>query len=84
MPSPREADKDDPLSLKEVASRLTVSERTVQRLVKLGKFPPPVYFGAHPRWFPKDVESYLWLRMRSADGSKPEMEEEKSPRKTGD
>jgi predicted DNA-binding transcriptional regulator AlpA len=43
-----------------VARRLGVSEKTVDRLVRAGKFPRPIRFGGHTlRWADAAVDAYL-------------------------
>jgi excisionase family DNA binding protein len=52
------------LTIKEVARRLQVSQKTIRRWVHAGTFPPPVYLGIHPRWHERDVSSFFWLKTR--------------------
>lgn len=50
----------DLLTVREVARRLSISERTVWRWTALGLLPPPVH--PHPRstrWRAADIERYL-------------------------
>ncbi len=55
----------DPLMNKfDVASLLRCSERTVERQVKLGTFPPPQRFGRESLWFQSVV--YAWIEKRRA------------------
>ncbi len=42
-----------------VATRLVVSERTVERMVEAGKMPPPMKLGRLRRWRLADVESWI-------------------------
>lgn len=58
------ADEPQLLTLKQVASRLGVSEKTVRRLVRSGRFPEAVMMGGSPRWHPEDVQSYVWMVTR--------------------
>ena len=44
----------------EVAKRLQISTRTVQRMVEEGRFPSPIQLGSNtPRWRPHDIEEWL-------------------------
>ena len=47
------------LNAKDVMAVLGVSRSTLHRLVKAGKFPPPIKLGAQARWRPDDIESAL-------------------------
>lgn len=50
----------DLLTAREVAARLSISPRTLYRLLDRGAFPPPVRFGRrHVRWKTSDVQRYL-------------------------
>lgn len=57
-------DGEELLSLKEVASRLKVSEKTIRRMIKDGRFPDPVRIGTSPLWHAKDCDAFIWLTMR--------------------
>lgn len=47
------------LTTKQVAARLSMSERSVWRLVAAGKFPPPVRYNRKMvRWKAADIEAY--------------------------
>jgi predicted DNA-binding transcriptional regulator AlpA len=46
------------LSLQEVSQRLTISERSVWRLVARGELRGPVHIGSSCRWLSKDVREY--------------------------
>jgi predicted DNA-binding transcriptional regulator AlpA len=68
-----------PLSLKEIAHALGVSERTVRRMVSARQFPPPAHTpGGRPVWFEGDVEVYRYLVARGlfAPGEPPAIPEE--------
>jgi prophage regulatory protein len=55
----------DLLTAREVAARLSISQRTIYRLMKRKQFPRPVRLGTrHVRWKASDVQRYL-------DGLKP-------------
>ena len=48
------------LSIKIVAARMDLSQRTIRRLVEEGKFPKPRRIVAgHPRWLRSDFQTYL-------------------------
>jgi excisionase family DNA binding protein len=50
----------DLLTVHQVARRLTVSTRTIYRLLERGSFPPPIrYTRKLVRWRTADVERYL-------------------------
>jgi excisionase family DNA binding protein len=56
----RAPDPDRLLTVGEVAARFGVSSRTVFRMVRDGRFPPPVRLGRHVfRLFGSDVRQYL-------------------------
>jgi predicted DNA-binding transcriptional regulator AlpA len=42
------------VSTKQLASRLSVSERHLYRLMSAGKLPPPIRIGRCLRWRPED------------------------------
>ena len=46
------------LLLREVSQRLTISERSVWRLVARGELRAPVHVGSSCRWLSKDVREY--------------------------
>ncbi len=76
-----------PLTLKEVAERLNVGEKTVRRMVARGEFPRPRYLGGSPRWFEEDVTHYLYRLRRGDVGTIPPPRSpkkvKKSPAKDG-
>jgi predicted DNA-binding transcriptional regulator AlpA len=47
-----------------VAQRLGVSERTIEKLVKARKFPPPLKLGKCAMWSQDVVESWLEQQLR--------------------
>lgn len=50
----------DPLLTKSIVSKLLhCSERTLERLVQNGGFPPPVRLGKEVRWFESAVQHWL-------------------------
>ncbi|NQU11917.1 helix-turn-helix domain-containing protein [bacterium] len=55
------------LKLPKVAEKLSVSERTVWRLVASQKLAAPVHVGSSRRWFRQDVDDYL-ERIRAKRG----------------
>lgn len=52
------------LTLKQVAALIPCSRRTVYRLVEKGYLIAPINVGGVPRWYPQDVETYLWRKAR--------------------
>lgn len=47
------------LTMKEVAARLRVSTRTVQRLAKAERLPSPLRIGGSPRWCESAIEQWI-------------------------
>jgi excisionase family DNA binding protein len=47
------------IDVKEVATILKVSKRTVWRLVASGELPQPIRFGRNVRWKLEDVEAWI-------------------------
>ncbi|MGB0372973.1 MAG: helix-turn-helix transcriptional regulator [Opitutales bacterium] len=47
------------ISLKTVASRLSLSTRAVYRLIASGNFPRPVKVGGATRFYSSDLDAYL-------------------------
>jgi excisionase family DNA binding protein len=59
MPSPRGSERDL-LTIREVAWRLSISSRSVWRLVATRELPPPVRLGRRVvRWRLADIRAYL-------------------------
>jgi predicted DNA-binding transcriptional regulator AlpA len=54
-----QAGGDQLLCIKDVAVRLAVCTRTVERLVAKGELVPPVKVAKSSRWFFSDVEAYM-------------------------
>jgi excisionase family DNA binding protein len=52
------------LTKKDIAARLEVSERTVERLVREGKLVRPMRIGDRNKWLEEDLEAYLHLLSR--------------------
>ena len=46
------------LTPRDVATRYNVSETTIRRLVREGKFPEPISIGRQLRWKPEDLERH--------------------------
>ena len=42
-----------------VAQRLDCDPATVRRMVKEGRFPPPLHIGKMPRWRERDVNAWI-------------------------
>lgn len=42
-----------------VAERLDCDPATVRRMVKEGRFPPPLHIGKMPRWRERDVNAWI-------------------------
>lgn len=60
-----------PLTEADVCQQLGgCSEKTLSRMVADGDFPPgfPAGRGLGRRWYQRDVDAYLWLQMRLANG----------------
>lgn len=47
------------LTATQVAARLTVSRRTLERLISAGDFPPPLKIGRSARFRPEDISTFL-------------------------
>lgn len=57
------AREPDLLSALQVAERLSISVRTVQRMVKRGELPPPIRYNRKLiRWPTAEIEAYLAAR----------------------
>lgn len=58
------------LSLKRVAERLDVSEKTIRRWIDAGEFPPPTHLlpGQTQRWAETVVEGWMTLRAAGQNG----------------
>ena len=48
----------------QVAQRLCMSERTLEKLVKSCQFPPPLRLGKHVQWVESVVNN--WLELKAA------------------
>ncbi len=56
------------LTASQVAARLTVSRRTLERLIAAGDFPAPLKIGRSSRFHPGDVATFLEkLRRKRGD-----------------
>jgi excisionase family DNA binding protein len=69
---PLSRDRDDRLlvTMKQAAAALSISKRTLDRLIAGGSFPPPLKIGRASRVSPADIATYL-ERLRQARGDKP-------------
>ena len=47
------------LTTTQVAARLTVSRRTLERLIAAGDFPPPLKIGRSSRFRPEDISTFF-------------------------
>ncbi len=47
------------INVRETARLLAVSDRTVWKMAKEGRFPKPVHIGASTRWRTADVEAFV-------------------------
>lgn len=47
------------LDIKQVAAMLSISEKSIRRLLDAGKFPRPVRIGRLLRWRYKDIVAYV-------------------------
>ena len=52
------------IDVREVATILSVSTRTVRRLASIGTLPQPIRFGRNVRWRLTDIE--MWIANRGA------------------
>lgn len=55
--------------MKQAASSLSISKRTLDRLIAAGSFPPPLKIGRASRVSPADIAAYL-ERLRRDRGDK--------------
>ncbi len=53
------------IDVTEVATILSVSTRTVWRLVSSGELPQPIRFGRNVRWRAGDIESWIDAQINS-------------------
>ncbi len=58
------------LTLPEAAGRLSISKRTLERLISAGDFPPPLKIGRSSRVATRDLASFLEKLCRER-GDKP-------------
>jgi len=58
------SDHRDLLTLPSAAQRLSISKRTLERLIASGAFPPPVKIGRSSRLLRSDLARYLDLLCR--------------------
>lgn len=65
-----------PLTKKEVAAALGVSEKTLARLVSTHRLSKPKRQGKQHRWFEADVQIYLYRQARGDFDDLPPLEEE--------
>ena len=56
------------LTLKQAAQRLSISKRTLDRLISAGKFPRPLKIGRASRVLRNDVEKFLAQLTGQRDG----------------
>ena len=63
-------DRDRLIDLDGLAERLTVSKRSVWRLVASGDLVPPVKIGRLVRWFEADIETYLDRKRQQRDSKR--------------
>ena len=65
---PLHSDDTEPLTLEQTAHRLTISKRSLERLIAAGDFPRPIKIGRSSRVFREDVSGYLeQLRRKRGD-----------------
>lgn len=67
------------LTLAQVADRLQLDPKTVQRLIRAKKFPQGAKFGRARRWDLRDVSAYAWLAMRIGTGEPEDKDDENEP-----
>ncbi|MBL9165673.1 MAG: helix-turn-helix domain-containing protein [Planctomycetaceae bacterium] len=63
---PTESSPQQMIDVREVATILSVSTRTVWRLISRGEIPQPIRFGRNVRWRQIDIES--WIASQSPNG----------------
>src|SRR4051812_32463666 len=60
MSASESGENQDLLTAQQVSSRLSVSPRTLYRMVARGQFPPPVRYSRKlVRWLVRDLQEYL-------------------------
>ncbi len=55
------------IDVTEVATILSVSTRTVWRLVSSGELPQPIRFGRNVRWRTSDIEGWIETQINSTN-----------------
>jgi len=55
------------IDVTEVATILSVSTRTVWRLVSSGELPQPIRFGRNVRWRASDIEEWIETQINSTN-----------------
>ncbi len=55
------------IDVTEVATILSVSTRTVWRLVSSGELPQPIRFGRNVRWRASDIEGWIETQINSTN-----------------
>jgi excisionase family DNA binding protein len=64
MPEREEAQRPELLSAQQVAERLSISVRTVQRMVQRGELPRPIRYNRKLiRWPTAEIEAYLKAKL---------------------
>jgi excisionase family DNA binding protein len=69
VPAARSSEQRDLFTLPAAADRLSISRRTLDRLISAGSFPRPVKVGSSSRVLREDIEGYL-EQLRRARGDK--------------
>ena len=69
LSTPSQASLTALLTFEQAADELSVSRRTLARLVSRGEFPPPLKIGRSSRIHPDDLAAYL-EKLRHARGEK--------------
>ena len=68
VPKVEQRDAGESLLTKgQVARRLGVSKRTIDRLTDSDGFPKPVKIGSRPMWLPEHFDAYIIRKVRERD-----------------
>lgn len=51
---------------KQVLTTLGITQNTLRRWIRIGKFPPPALILGRQRWYKEDLENYIEEQFRKA------------------